>query len=90
MRIVAHPRNISTLRKTKASTAGSYLWQDVGNAEPATVFGVPVVATPQLGVTETQGSSSLAKSAHVFDVDSLVYVQRTPIEINRSRLFNSD
>lgn len=63
-----------------------------GSAEPATVFGVPLVATPQLGATETQGSSSLANSAYVFDVDSLVYVQRTPIEIeiDRSRLFNSD
>ncbi len=27
MRIVAHPRNVSTLRKAKASTAGTYLWE---------------------------------------------------------------
>ncbi len=34
----------------------------------------------------------MANSAYVFDVDSLVYVQRSPIEIelDRSRLFNSD
>ena len=93
MRIVAHPRNLSTLRKAKASTAGSYLWQDVGNAEPATVFGVPIVASPQLAVNEVQGTSgATTNSAYVYDVDSLVYVQRTPIEIevDRSRLFNSD
>ena len=54
MRIVAHPRNLSTLRKAKASTAGSYLWQDVGNAQPATVFGVPIVASPQLATNESK------------------------------------
>ena len=93
MRIVVHPRNLSTLRKAKASTAGSYLWQDVGNAEPATIFGVPVVSSPQLATNEVQGTSgAVTNSAYVYDVDSLVYVQRTPIEIevDRSRLFNSD
>jgi HK97 family phage major capsid protein len=48
MRIVVAPRNLSTLRKAKADTAGSYLWQDVGSAEPATIFGVPVVASASL------------------------------------------
>jgi len=92
MRIVVHPRNISTLRKAKASTAGSYLWQDVGNAEPATIFGVPVVASASLGVTETTGSSSLTNSAYVYDVESVVFVWRKPfaVDIDRSRLFNSD
>jgi len=92
MRIVCHPRNISTLRKSKASTAGSYLWQDVGNAEPATVFGVPVVASAQLTTTETTGSSSLTNSAYVYDTESLVFVDRRPFtfEVDRSRLFNSD
>src|SRR5215211_8892720 len=92
MRIVCHPRNISTLRKAKASTAGSYLWQDVGNAEPATIFGVPVVASASLGVTETTGSSSLTNSAYVYDVESVVFVWRKPfaVDIDRSRLFNSD
>lgn len=92
MRIIVHPRNLSTLRKAKASTAGSYLWQDVGNAEPATIFGVPVVSSPQLATNETQGTSTVTNSAYVYDVDSLVYVQRTliEIEVDRSRLFNSD
>jgi HK97 family phage major capsid protein len=92
MRIVTHPRIVATLRKSKASTAGTYLWGEVGDAEPATIFGVPVVATPQLSTNETQGSSSVTNSAYLYDVDSLVFVQRTPFEfeVDRSRLFNSD
>ena len=93
MRIVCAPRNISTLRKSKASTAGSYLWGDVDNAEPSTIFGVPVVASASLAMTETQGTSGVvANSAYVYDVDSVVLVWRSPIvvEIDRSRLFNSD
>jgi HK97 family phage major capsid protein len=93
MRIVVHPRNLATLRKAKASTAGTYLWGDPANAEPATVFGVPVVSTPQLAVTETQGTSgAVTNSAYVYDVENVVYVQRAGIEveIDRSRLFNSD
>jgi HK97 family phage major capsid protein len=93
MRIVLAPRNVSTLRKSKASTAGTYLWGDVGNAEPATIFGVPVVASASLGTTATQGTSgAVANSAYVYDVESVVLVWRSPIvvEIDRSRLFNSD
>ena len=93
MRIVVHPRNLATLRKAKASTAGTYLWGDPANAEPATVFGVPVVATPQLATNETQGTSgAVANSAYVYDTENVVFVWRSPIEveIDRSRLFNSD
>ena len=92
MRIVAHPRNLAALRKAKASTAGSYLWQDVGSAEPGTVFGVPIYSTSQLTTTETQGSSSLTNSIYVYDIESLVFVDRRPFtfEVDRARLFNSD
>lgn len=92
MRVVAHPRNVAAFRKSKASTAGSYLYGDPSAASPSTIFGVPVVATPQLGVAETQGTSSLTNSIYVFDTQSLVYVQRSAIEVelDRSRLFNSD
>jgi HK97 family phage major capsid protein len=92
MRIVAHPRNLAALRKAKASTAGSYLWQDVGSAEPGTVFGVPIYSTAQLSTTETQGSSSITNSIYVYDVKSLAFVDRRPFtfEVDRSRLFNSD
>jgi HK97 family phage major capsid protein len=93
MRIVVAPRNLSTLRKAKANTAGSYLWQDVGNAEPATIFGVPVVASASLATNEVQGTNgAVANSGYVYDVDSVVLVWRSPIvvEIDRSRLFNPD
>lgn len=93
MRIVVHPRNLATLRKAKASTAGTYLWGDPANAEPATVFGVPVVSTPQLATTEVQGTSgAVTNSAYLYDVENVVYVQRAGIEVelDRSRLFNSD
>ncbi|MGI8462179.1 MAG: phage major capsid protein, partial [Solirubrobacterales bacterium] len=95
MRLIVHPRNLSTLRKAKASTAGTYLWSSTepAQASPNTVFGVPVVATPQLGTAETQGTSgAVANSAYLIDTQSVVYVQRSPIEIelDRSRLFNSD
>jgi HK97 family phage major capsid protein len=93
MRIVAHPRNVATFRKAKASTGGTYLWDaDPSVASPTTVFGVPIVASAQLSTNETQGSSSLTNSIYVYDTESVVYVQRSPIEIelDRSRLFNSD
>jgi HK97 family phage major capsid protein len=92
MRIVTHPRIVATLRKSKASTAGTYLWGEVGSAEPATVFGVPIYATPQLSTAETQGSSSVTNSAYVYDTESVVFVQRAPFEfeVDRSRLFHSD
>jgi len=57
------------------------------------IFGVPVVTSPQLATNEVQGTSgAVTNSAYLIDIDSVVYVQRSPIEIemDRSRLFNSD
>jgi HK97 family phage major capsid protein len=93
MRLVVAPRNLATFRKLKASTGGTYLWDaDPASASPASIFGVPVVASAQLTLTETTGTSSLTNSMYLYDTESLVYVQRSPIEIelDRSRLFNSD
>lgn len=94
MRIVVHPRNVATLRKLKASTGGTYLWSaDPATSSPTGIFGVPVATSAQLGTAETQGTAiAVANSAYVYDVQSVVYVQRTPIEVelDRSRLFNSD
>lgn len=94
IRIVAAPRNVGSLRKLKASTGGTYLWSsDPSATSPASIFGVPVSTSAQLSTNEVQGTSgAVTNSAYVFDVDSLVYVQRSPIEIelDRSRLFNSD
>jgi HK97 family phage major capsid protein len=93
MRLVVHPRNLATLRKAKASTAGTYLWGDPANAEPATVFGVPIVSTPQIATNEAVGTSgAVTNSAYLYDVESVVFVRRAGIEveIDRSRLFNAD
>lgn len=94
IRVILHPRNVGTLRKLKASTGGTYLWDaDPAAPSPASIFGVPVYSSSQLGTGETQGTSgAVANSAYVYDTQSLVYVQRSPIEIelDRSRLFNSD
>ena len=54
---------------------------------------MPVVASASLATNETQGTSgAVANSAYVYDIDSVVLVWRSPIvvEIDRSRLFNSD
>jgi len=93
MRVVMHPRNLAAMRKSKASTGGDYLWGNPAGAGPSNIFGVPVVTTPQLATNEAQGTSgTVTNSIYVFDTDSVVYVQRSPIEIemDRSRLFNSD
>ena len=94
IRIVVAPRNVGALRKLKASTGGTYLWSsDPSATSPASIFGVPVAASAQLSLTEVQGTSAaVANSAYAYDVDSLVYVGRSPteIELDRSRLFNAD
>ncbi len=94
LRIVAAPRNIGALRKLKASTGGNYLWSsDPSATSPASVFGVPVATSAQLSLNEVVGTSgAVTNSAYVYDIDSLVYVARSGIEIelDRSRLFNSD
>jgi len=95
MALTIHPRNVATLRKAKASTAGTYLWSDAEPAgtSPRAIFGVPVYATPQLSTNETQGTSgAVANSAYLFDTANVVLVRRNDIEIelDRSRLFNAD
>ena len=56
------------------------------------LFGVPVYVSAQLSVTETQGSASNASSIYVYDAEQVVYVRRQEVEVelDRSRLFNSD
>jgi HK97 family phage major capsid protein len=93
MALIVHPRNVSTLRKAKAATAGTFLYGDPAATTPGTVFGVPTYTTPQLATGEVQGTSgAVTNSAYLIDTESLVYVQRAPLEIelDRSRLFNSD
>jgi hypothetical protein len=46
----------------------------------------------QLSTTETQGTSSDCSSIYVYQADRIVAVRRAelPVEVDRSRLFNSD
>lgn len=90
--IVAPARTFSTLRKSKATTNEYLLTGSPGTDAPASVFGVPFYVSNQLTLTETQGSSSAANSAYVFATSQVVLVRRQDItvELDRSRLFNSD
>ncbi len=95
MAFICHPRNIGTLRKLKASTAGSYLWSDAVPSQdaPRRIFGVPVFTSPQLSTNETQGTSgAVCNSGYLFDTENVVWVNRQNPEVvlDRSRLFNSD
>jgi HK97 family phage major capsid protein/HK97 family phage prohead protease len=93
IRIVCHPRNVATLRKLKASTAGSYLWGDPTTATPRPIFGEQVFTTSQLSTNEVQGTSgSVCNSAYLFDATQVIWVRRQDpqVVLDRSRLFNSD
>ena len=51
------------------------------------------MSSAQLSTNEVQGTSgAVCNSIYVYDTESIVYVQRSPIEIelDRSQLFNSD
>lgn len=90
--IVMHPRTWQEVRTLKDSQ-NRYLVADSATVDaPTRLFGVPVYLTTQLSITETQGTSSAASSIYVFDPSQVVLVQRrdATIEVDRSRLFNSD
>jgi HK97 family phage major capsid protein len=92
--IVMHPRTWGTLLKLKEGTADNNkpLLQDSSGsgAQGVTrsIYGVPVFLSSQLSITEVTAGSS----AYVYDASQVVAVfrQDTSIELDRSRLFNSD
>jgi HK97 family phage major capsid protein len=92
--VVMHPRNVATLRKLKASTAGTYLWgEPQESATDRPMFGVPWLATSQLPTNEVVGASgAVCNSAFVFAKSHVIFARRSSPEIilDRSRLFNSD
>jgi hypothetical protein len=51
-----------------------------------------VFISGQLSITETQGSSSDCSTSYVYTADQVVMVRRKDVEIelDRSRLFNTD
>ena len=93
MAMVAHPRNKATLRKMKASTAGTYLWGDPKTNTPDTVFGVPLRYTTQLPTNEVAGSSgTVCNSLYLFAKTQVYYVRRQALQLqlDRSVLFAND
>ncbi len=95
--IVMHPRTWQGLLKIKEiSGSAKPVLQDsagaVSQGVQRSIYGVPVYLTSQLSTTETQGTSSLASSAYVYDPTQVVAVVRQDVRVERdsSRLFNSD
>lgn len=94
--IVMHPRTWRTLSKIK-ETSGSALPVLMADGAPGeaprrSIYGLPVLLSSQLAIAETQGTSTNASSAYVYDASEIVVVRRqdVTVEIDRSRLFNSD
>ena len=93
--IVMHPRTWGTLLKLKEATSGNnkpLLQASAGSAGAAvanSIYGVPVYLSSQLSIVEGAGAES---SAYVYDASQVVAVFRmdTRIELDRSRLFNTD
>jgi len=96
--IVMHPRSWKALLKLKEGTSANnkpLLQQSAGSGSgmiQRSLYGVRVLLSSQLSITETQGTSSNASSAYVYRPDQLVAVIRneTRVEVDSSRLFNSD
>lgn len=92
--IVMHPRTWGTLLKLKELSTGSNkpLLSDATASAPRQIYGRPVYLSAQLSITETKGTSTDCSSIYVFDPDQVVAVIREDVrvEVDRSRLFNSD
>lgn len=95
--IVMHPRTWATLRKIKevSGSARPVLADGAGSPTQGirpSIYGVPVYVSGQLSITETQGTSTDASTSYVYTASEIVLVRRTDIEVelDRSRLFNSD
>jgi HK97 family phage major capsid protein len=91
--IVMPSRTWGAIRRLKETT-NQYLVTPGGPAAAATrtLFGVPVLVSGQLSVSETQGTATTASSIYVYDASQLVLVRRqdASIELDRSRLFHQD
>jgi HK97 family phage major capsid protein len=63
--------------------------QGPAGTSPTTLFGVPIFHSPQVSVTDAPGT---ATAVHLVAEGAVIYVNRTSpvIEVDRSRLFNSD
>lgn len=96
--IVMHPRSWQALSKVKeiAGSTKPVLQESAGAGTQGisrSVYGVPVYLSSQLSTTETQGTSgAVCSSAYVYQPDQVLAVGRYKfeVEVDRSRLFNSD
>jgi HK97 family phage major capsid protein len=97
--IVMHPRSWQSLSKLKEQTASNnkpLLQESAGSAGQGIerrIYGVPVYLSSQLSITETQGTSgAVCSSAYVYEASEVIAVRRQEarIEVDSSRLFNSD
>jgi len=93
--VALNPRTWTALAKLKEAPSGSnapLLQESPGDAAPPRVVGMPVYATSQLSLAETQGTATNASSALVYAPGEVVLVRRidAEIELDRSRLFDRD
>jgi HK97 family phage major capsid protein len=95
--IVMAPRTWGTLLKIKeiSGSVKPVLQDSAGSVSQGvqrSIYGVPVYLSSQLSLTETRGTSTDTSSAYVFAPDQVVVVRRSDVsvELDRSRLFNSD
>lgn len=89
---VLGPRTWATIRKLKDTQGRPLINSGVGDT-PARLYDVPVYVSAQLSVTETQGTATnQCSSVYAFDPAQVVLVRRSEVEVevDRSRLFNSD
>jgi HK97 family phage major capsid protein len=86
-------RTYAQIRKLKkgASDVTPVMGANVGPSKvsPNTLFGVPMFHSNQVSITDAPGT---ATAVHLLGVGSTVYVNRQSpvVEVDRSRLFNSD
>lgn len=95
--IVMHPRTWKAAIKLKETTSSTkpLLQESAGSGSAGvkrSIYGLPVLLSSQLSITETQGTSSVASSAYVYAAEQVVAVLRedAKVEKDSSRLFNSD
>jgi HK97 family phage major capsid protein len=95
--VVMHPRTWGTLIQIKEATGSvkPVLQASAGSGGQAVerrIYGLPVLLTSQLSITETKGTSTDCSSSYVFDPSQVVAVVRSDVRVEQdsSRLFNSD
>lgn len=87
-------RTFAQIRKLKKGTGDvtPVMGADRGGpsqASPQTLFGIPMYHSNQVSITDAPGTAS---AVHLVAEGALVYVNRQSpvVEVDRSRLFNSD